>query len=65
MGTYYSALKYLRRKETLDALAQGRVVAPVHVRVKPTNPRTSLFTSSLSLTRNTRISYIEKEYGTA
>ena len=56
MGTYYSALKCLRRKETLDALAQGRVVAPVYVRVKPTNPRTSLFTSSLSLIRNTRIS---------
>jgi MoaA/NifB/PqqE/SkfB family radical SAM enzyme len=37
MATYYSALKFLRFKDHLQALAQGRVVAPVHIRVKPTN----------------------------
>jgi MoaA/NifB/PqqE/SkfB family radical SAM enzyme len=37
MGTYYSSLKFLRFKEHLEALASGRVVAPVHIRVKPTN----------------------------
>ncbi|MBK8759919.1 MAG: radical SAM protein [Sulfuritalea sp.] len=37
MTTYYSALKFLRFKDHLQALAEGRVVAPVHIRVKPTN----------------------------
>jgi MoaA/NifB/PqqE/SkfB family radical SAM enzyme len=35
--TVYSALKFLRFPEQLRALAEGRVVAPVHVRIKPTN----------------------------
>lgn len=37
MATYYSALKFLRFQDHLDGLVQGRVVAPVHIRVKPTN----------------------------
>jgi MoaA/NifB/PqqE/SkfB family radical SAM enzyme len=37
MSTYYSALKFLRFSDSLNALATGRVVAPVHIRVKPTN----------------------------
>ncbi len=37
MSKYYSALKFLRFSDSLDALADGRVVAPVHIRVKPTN----------------------------
>lgn len=37
MSTYYSALKFLRFDDRLQALAEGRIVAPVHVRVKPTN----------------------------
>jgi MoaA/NifB/PqqE/SkfB family radical SAM enzyme len=37
VATYYSALKFLRFSDNLEALAQGRVVAPLHIRVKPTN----------------------------
>ncbi len=37
MATYYSSLKFLQFKDHLQGLAQGRVVAPVHIRVKPTN----------------------------
>jgi wyosine [tRNA(Phe)-imidazoG37] synthetase (radical SAM superfamily) len=37
MATYYSALKFLQFKDHLQGLAQGRIVAPVHIRVKPTN----------------------------
>ena len=37
MATYYSALKFLRFTDHLQAITDGRVVAPVHIRVKPTN----------------------------
>jgi wyosine [tRNA(Phe)-imidazoG37] synthetase (radical SAM superfamily) len=37
MATYYSALKFLQFKDHLQGLADGRIVAPVHIRVKPTN----------------------------
>ena len=37
MTAYYSALKFLKFKEHLQGLEDGRVVAPVHIRVKPTN----------------------------
>ena len=37
MTTYYSALKFLQFQEHLTALKDGRVLAPVHIRVKPTN----------------------------
>lgn len=37
MAKLYSALKFLRYSEQLDALAAKRLVAPVHVRIKPIN----------------------------
>ena len=37
MATIYSPLKFLRYQEQLNALREGRLVAPVHVRIKPTN----------------------------
>jgi MoaA/NifB/PqqE/SkfB family radical SAM enzyme len=37
MKTLYSPLKFLGYQEQLQALRDGRVVAPVHVRIKPTN----------------------------
>ena len=37
MTTLYSSLKFLRFADNLEALSEGRVVAPVHIRVKPTN----------------------------
>jgi MoaA/NifB/PqqE/SkfB family radical SAM enzyme len=36
-GVLYSNLKFLRFKDQLDALATNSVVAPVHIRIKPTN----------------------------
>nr|CRH04879.1 Putative radical SAM domain protein [Candidatus Magnetococcus massalia] len=36
-GTLYSSLKFLRFQEQLDALKQGTVAPPVHIRIKPTN----------------------------
>lgn len=33
----YSHLKFLNFREHLDALAEGRLVAPVHIRLKPIN----------------------------
>lgn len=33
----YSSLKYLRFQDRLDALREGRLAAPVHIRVKPMN----------------------------
>jgi MoaA/NifB/PqqE/SkfB family radical SAM enzyme len=37
MTTYYSPLKFLKFKDHLQGLENDRVVAPVHIRVKPTN----------------------------
>lgn len=37
MATLYSSMKFLRFADTLDAVANGRVVPPVHVRIKPIN----------------------------
>jgi len=37
MSVYYSSLKFLRFGDHLQALEQGKIVAPVHIRVKPTN----------------------------
>ncbi|MBF0308874.1 MAG: radical SAM protein [Magnetococcales bacterium] len=37
MATLYSSLKFLRFQEHLQALRQQTVVAPVHIRIKPTN----------------------------
>lgn len=37
MARLYSNLKFLRYADRLAALAEGRVVAPVHVRIKPIN----------------------------
>ena len=37
MATLYSSLKFLRFADHLQAIKNGRVVAPVHIRVKPTN----------------------------
>jgi 2-iminoacetate synthase ThiH len=37
MATYYSPLKFLHFKDHLQGLEQGKIVAPVHIRVKPTN----------------------------
>ena len=37
MATFYSSLKFLQFTDHLQGLAQGRIVAPVHIRVKPTN----------------------------
>ena len=37
MATYYSPLKFLHFKDHLEGLEQGKIVAPVHIRVKPTN----------------------------
>ena len=37
MSRLYSALKYLRYSDRLDAIRDRRVAAPVHVRIKPTN----------------------------
>lgn len=37
MARLYSNLKFLQYTDHLDALRQGRVAAPVHVRIKPIN----------------------------
>jgi len=37
MATVYSNLKFLQFTEHLDAIREGRLKAPVHVRLKPTN----------------------------
>lgn len=37
MAQLYSNLKFLRFRTQLDALAQGKAAAPVHIRIKPTN----------------------------
>ena len=37
MSTYYSSLKFLHFAEHIQAIEQGEVVAPIHIRVKPTN----------------------------
>ena len=37
MNVLYSNLKFLRYREHLAALSEGRVVAPIHVRIKPMN----------------------------
>jgi Fe-coproporphyrin III synthase len=37
MAVVYSSLKALRFPERLSALAEGRLAAPAHVRIKPTN----------------------------
>lgn len=37
MSTFYSSLKFLQFNEQLQTLVNGNVVAPVHIRVKPTN----------------------------
>lgn len=37
MSTLYSNLKFLRYTDHLDALREQRVVAPVHIRIKPMN----------------------------
>jgi len=37
MSQYYSALKFLRFSDRLQALNGGKPVAPVHIRVKPMN----------------------------
>jgi wyosine [tRNA(Phe)-imidazoG37] synthetase (radical SAM superfamily) len=37
MTTYYSPLKFLKFADHLQGLQSGKVVAPVHIRVKPTN----------------------------
>ncbi len=36
-GQLYSNLKFLRFREQLDALVDGTVAAPVHIRIKPIN----------------------------
>ncbi len=37
MSKIYSNLKFLRYSDRLDALREGRLAAPVHVRIKPMN----------------------------
>lgn len=37
MATLYSSLKFLRFTDTLKAIEEGRVAAPTHIRIKPTN----------------------------
>lgn len=37
MAVYYSPLKFMRFPDRLDALREGKMAAPVHVRIKPTN----------------------------
>jgi 2-iminoacetate synthase ThiH len=37
MGRIYSDIKVLNYPEKLAALREGRITAPVHVRLKPTN----------------------------
>ncbi|VFM95975.1 MAG: Radical SAM superfamily enzyme, MoaA/NifB/PqqE/SkfB family [Candidatus Kentron sp. G] len=37
MPTYYSSLKFLNFQDRLQALKDGDIAAPVHVRLKPTN----------------------------
>ena len=37
MATYYSPLKFLHFKDHLEGLEHSKFVAPVHIRVKPTN----------------------------
>ncbi|WP_449419501.1 radical SAM protein [Phormidium nigroviride] len=37
MATYYSPLKFLQFHQHLQAMTEGYVLAPVHIRVKPTN----------------------------
>jgi wyosine [tRNA(Phe)-imidazoG37] synthetase (radical SAM superfamily) len=37
MPTYYSALKFLRFNDHLDAIEKQKTIAPVHIRVKPIN----------------------------
>ena len=37
MGTLYSNLKFFRYPAQIEALQEHRVVAPVHIRIKPMN----------------------------
>lgn len=37
MATYYSPLKFLQFHQHLQAIRDGNLLAPVHIRVKPTN----------------------------
>ena len=37
MSTLYSTLKFLRFQDHIQAYQEGRVLAPVHIRIKPTN----------------------------
>lgn len=37
MTVLYSTLKFLRFQDHLDAVRDGRVLAPIHIRIKPTN----------------------------
>lgn len=37
MGNTYSALKIFHHKELLDAIEQGKQIAPIYIRLKPTN----------------------------
>jgi MoaA/NifB/PqqE/SkfB family radical SAM enzyme len=37
MSNYYSTLKFLQFKDQLQGFAQGRIVEPVHIRIKPFN----------------------------
>jgi len=37
MAIYHSPLKFLYFKSHLAGLEQGQIVAPVHIRIKPTN----------------------------
>ena len=38
MKDVYTKLKFLRFREQLDALENGHIAPPVHVRIKPMNP---------------------------
>lgn len=37
MAVYYSPLKFMQFPDRLEALREGHIAAPVHVRIKPTN----------------------------
>jgi len=37
MTTYYSPLKFLKFKDHLESFEKGHIVAPLHIRIKPTN----------------------------
>jgi MoaA/NifB/PqqE/SkfB family radical SAM enzyme len=37
LNNLYSPLKYLRFQDRLEAIREGRLVAPVHIRIKPIN----------------------------